>query len=133
MKLQGRIMKVLPVQTGTSKQGNQWKKQDFILEYVHGEYPKQLYLSTLDENVCGKLAVGQEVEANVDFTVREWTSPQGVVKYFNEPRLWRDGLHLVNAQSPSVQSGPTFQPPTVQQTAQAPSPAPQQGSNNLPF
>ena len=33
MEFKGRIMKVLPVTSGTSQNGNEWKKQEFIFEY----------------------------------------------------------------------------------------------------
>lgn len=129
MKIQGTITKALPVQGGTSRNGNPWKKQSFVVEYVHGEYPKAILLDTMDENVVGKLQEGQEVSVEFDFTVREWTSPQGVTKYFNEPRIWRDGLHAVNGQQ-----APTAQPAP----APAPKPAVSRPTNNetndpLPF
>lgn len=123
MEIQGKVTAVFPIQTGTSKSGNQWSKQDFIVEYVHSEYPKSIMLTTMDTNITGKLAVGMEVKVQFDFTVREWTSPQGVKKYFNEPRIWKDGLHAISA-APAQQ-------------AQQPAPQQQQpantGESDLPF
>lgn len=132
MKIVGSIKQLFPVQSGTSKTtGNAWQKRDFIVEYIHGEYPKEILLSTMDTNIIGKLAVGQEVEVTFDFTVRTWTNPQGVTKYFNEPRIWQNGLHCIGqgqASLPAQQAAP--QP-------QAQTPAPQQpasgSSGDLPF
>lgn len=116
MEIQGTIQQVFPIQSGTSRQGNQWTKQEFIVEYQHGQFPKAIMLATMDTNIVGKLQVGQEISVKFDFTVREWTNPQGVKKYFNEPQIWRDGLHAVGnapqqAPQPAPQSAPT--PPPV--------------------
>lgn len=106
MNIQGTIKKVFPVQSGTSKSGKPWQRQDFICEYTHGEYPKAILLSTLEDKYAGHLAEGMEVKISFDFTVREWTNPQGVVKYFNEPHIWRDGLQILTAQQQAPQQPP---------------------------
>lgn len=135
MKITGTITQVFPVQGGTSQTGNAWQKQEFIVEYVHGEYPKAILFSTMDANIIGKLAVGQEVEVTFDFTVRSWTNPQGVTKYFNEPRIWRDGIHCVQRQEQQQVAQPQQQAP-VQQPAAQPQQQPAAPANDdsqLPF
>lgn len=134
MKIQGTIIQVFPIQSGiSSKTGNPWQKQEFIVEYVLGEYPKQILLPLTDGNIIGKLAVGQEVSVQFDFTVNKWTSPQGVTKYFNEPRIWRDGIHAVQPQQVAQQQ-PQQQTAQPQQAAPAPQqPVQQGGGNPLPF
>lgn len=149
MEITGTIKNVFPVQTGTSKQGNQWVKQEFVVEYIHGQYPKAILLSTMDSNVVGKLQIGQEVAVKFDFTVREWTNQQGVKKYFNEPQIWRDGLHAIAPQQyaqPAPQAYPQqqyqqpqqayqqpAQPMPQQQPVQPQQPAPQAQQSDLPF
>lgn len=126
MKITGTVKQVFPVQSGTSKNGNAWQKQEFILGYGTGEVPHSILLATMDTNVIGKLAEGQNVEVSFDFSVREWTNPQGVKKYFNEPRIWQNGLRCIS-------QGQQSQQPV--QTAPLPQ-APQQAVNNgsdLPF
>ena len=74
--------------------------------------------------------VGQEVEIFFDLRGREWTNPQGQVKYFNTLQAWK----LVSEQS-SVTTSPT----TPAQTASAPVPDEKPGwlekesSDGLPF
>ena len=41
MEVSGKIIAILPIQGGTSKSGNEWKKQDYILE-THDQYPKKI-------------------------------------------------------------------------------------------
>ena len=40
MEVIGKIVKVLPLQTGEGKNG-QWKKQEFVIE-TEGKYPKKI-------------------------------------------------------------------------------------------
>jgi hypothetical protein len=39
MQITGKLIKVLPLQSGISKTGSEWKKQDFVIE-TEGAYPK---------------------------------------------------------------------------------------------
>lgn len=121
MELTGTIAKLFEPVSGTSKAGNAWTKQEFILEYIHGEWPKQILLSTMDTNRIGHLTVGAEIRVDLDFTVREWTNSQGVTKYFNEPRIWKDGIHSTQPVAQAVQQ-------QYQQTQPAPVAAPVQSA-----
>ena len=40
MKLEGKIIVAQPIQSGVSKNGNNWQRQDFVLE-IPGQYPKK--------------------------------------------------------------------------------------------
>ena len=39
MEISGKIIQVLDLQQGTSKAGNAWKKQEYVLE-THDTYPR---------------------------------------------------------------------------------------------
>jgi hypothetical protein len=42
MEIQGKIIAVLPKQSGTSKRtGNQWASQDYVIE-THEQYPRNV-------------------------------------------------------------------------------------------
>ena len=41
MEVIGKIIHVLPPQSGTSQAGNQWKKQEYVLE-TEDAYPKKI-------------------------------------------------------------------------------------------
>lgn len=143
MEITGTVTQVFPIQQGTSKSsGNAWQKQSFIVEYVHGEYPKQIMLDTMDEKVIGKLKTGMEISVKFDFTVRSWQKgPNSEVKYFNEPRIWRDGLHCIKAGGQQAQGQQAAQPASAAAApANQPTPPPAsaaQGngdsSDDLPF
>ena len=54
MQLTGKLSQLLPIQAGTSKNGD-WKKQDIIVE-TDGQYPKKVCISIWgDKNNEGQL------------------------------------------------------------------------------
>ena len=50
MKLEGRIIVAQPIQSGVSKNGNNWQRQDFVLE-IPGQYPKKVAFSVMNSNI----------------------------------------------------------------------------------
>ena len=68
MKLEGKIIVAQPIQSGVSKNGNNWQRQDFVLE-IPGQYPKKV------------------VDIEIDINANEW---QG--KWFNSITCWKATL-----------------------------------------
>ncbi|MCX6279152.1 MAG: DUF3127 domain-containing protein, partial [Bacteroidetes bacterium] len=61
MELKGRIIQTLPEQSGQSKSGSTWRKQDNILE-TQAEYPKKVCFSLWGEKIDQfKVVEGEEV------------------------------------------------------------------------
>jgi len=50
MKLEGKIIVAQPIQSGVSKNGNNWQRQDFVLE-IPGQYPKKVAFSVMNSNI----------------------------------------------------------------------------------
>lgn len=118
MELQGKVVAVLQVESGTSKSGNAWQKQLFVVE-THDQYPKKCCFTLFGDKVrlCPK--VGDEVLVKFDIDAREVNG-----------RWWNS----INAWSVDVKGGQQAQP--AQQAPQAqPTQATQQasGSDELPF
>lgn len=66
LTISGRIALILPLQTGTSKAGNQWKKQSYVLE-TGGQYPKKVCFSLFGDKVDQfPIQVGQDVTVSID-------------------------------------------------------------------
>lgn len=71
MNVKGRVLLVLPEQTGTSAKGA-WKKKEFVIETA-GQYPKKIHLT-----LFGKAAdaihprVGDEMDCSIDISSREY-------------------------------------------------------------
>lgn len=137
MNLTGQITWVGPVQSGTSQRGNQWSKQDFVLQYENGQYPKSVCLSAFnDEKYVGKLRVGINVSVDFDITTRDWTDKNGQLHKMNDFNIWRDGIHSVQPQGQAQQPAAQAAPPQQQQAPAAPAVGSQPantGEPELPF
>lgn len=133
LNISGIVLNILPLQTGTSKAGNQWQKQDFILE-TGGQYPRKVCICLFGDNVAKfPLAVGQSVTASVDIESREFNT-----RWYTDVRAWNvvynDQQQGAPAPAPTATS-PTAQPaptPAKGATAQSPAGAPA-AADDLPF
>src|SRR6188768_2790926 len=83
MEITGKVVHVLPVQTGKSAKG-EWKKQEFILE-LPGNYAKKVCISLFGEKLDRyKVATGDQIKAAVNVESREY---QG--KWFTNVEAWK--------------------------------------------
>lgn len=133
LNISGIVLNILPLQSGTSKAGNQWQKQDFILE-TGGQYPRKVCICLFGDNVAKfPLQVGQSVTASVDIESREFNA-----RWYTDVRAWNvvyNGQQqgapapAPTAASPTAQPAPT---PAKGATAQAPAGAPA-AADDLPF
>lgn len=134
LNISGIVLNILPLQTGTSKAGNQWQKQDFILE-TGGQYPRKVCICLFGDNVAKfPLQVGQSVTASVDIESREFNA-----RWYTDVRAWNvvyNGQQQQGAPAPApTATAPTAQPaptPAKGATAQAPAGAPA-AADDLPF
>ena len=84
MDITGKIVKILPLQTGESKTGNAWKKQEYVLEYGD-QYPKQLCFNLWGDKVDQfALADGDAVTVFFDLESREFNG-----KYYTDVKAWK--------------------------------------------
>ena len=114
LNISGIVLNILPLQTGTSKAGNQWQKQDFILE-TGGQYPRKVCVCLFGDNVDKfPLQVGQSVTASVDIESREFNA-----RWYTDVRAWNV---VYNAQQGATAQAPTASAPTAP-TAQPAAPA----------
>ncbi|WP_455515712.1 DUF3127 domain-containing protein [Porphyromonas sp.] len=122
LTISGRIVSVLPLQTGTSKSGHSWQKQEYILD-TGGQYPKKVCFSLFGDSITKfPLQVGQDVTVSIDIESREWNN-----KWYTEVRAWNV---TYASQQPQLQA----QPPVAQPVPPQPQPAPQpQATGELPF
>ena len=134
MEFEGRVRKILPLRSGTSKStGNEWKALPFIFEYFEHETDRladSVILETTDQKVIDNLKEGMEVICDFGHNVREYT-PQtgeraGQVQYFNNMRLYK--IQSIR----KAQESATPQAPAAYDNTPPP---PQQGEkkNDLPF
>src|ERR1700742_314627 len=71
MQLIAKLVQVLPLQSGTGKNG-QWKKQDIIVETA-GNYPKKVCVSIWGDKISESLLKpGQSFRIDFDVESREY-------------------------------------------------------------
>lgn len=121
MKLKGKIQRILPIQQGTSKAGNQWQKVEFIVEETGSEHPDILCISAMNDRVQELLGFNNGDDVEVDFSCRcnEYNG-----RVFNSLMLYR--IEKVGVPQPQAPQ-PMQQP---QEQASIPLPIP---GDDLPF
>ena len=100
MEIKGVIKKILE----TVQISDRFRKREFVLEYSSNpEYPQPIQLELVQDRceVLDEFHEGQEVEVHFDLRGREWTSPQGQVKYFNSLQAWKLVAEKEVAKTPS--------------------------------
>lgn len=121
MEIQGKIVQILPLQSGIGAQSQkEWKKQEYILEQG-GQYPKKVCFNLWGDMIDRfMLREGEEVTVQVDLESREYNG-----RWYTDVRAWRVDRGLVSMQAvpqqPMMQApmgtNPAWQPaPSVPQT-----------------
>lgn len=112
MEIQGRIKVIFAPETVGQ---NGFQKRDLVIT-TDGQYPQDIIIQFAQGNcaLLDNLQVGQMVKIHFNLQGREWTSPQGEVKYFNTVVGWK--IELI--QTTNVAQSQYQQPP--QGYAQAP-------------
>jgi hypothetical protein len=83
MQLTAKLIQVLPLQTGTGKNG-QWKKQDIIVE-TDGQFPKKVCISIWGDKINeSQLQVGSQLAISFDVESREYNS-----KWYTDVKAWK--------------------------------------------
>lgn len=102
-KLQGTVKAVFP----TVQVSEKFSKREFVLTDSSSMYPQDIIFQ-LTQDKCALLdgiQANDQLEVSFNLRGREWTSPQGEVKYFNTLEAWR--LDKVGAAQGIPASGPS--------------------------
>ena len=91
MELAGKVIAVLEPRGGVSKNGNEWKVQEYVIE-THDQYPRRMCFDVFgaDKIQQFNIQVGEVLNVFFDIDAREW---QG--RWFNSIRAWK--VERVNA------------------------------------
>lgn len=133
MKFTGIVTNVLPIQSGTSKAGKEWRRLEFVLEYeAHEQYPKAIVVSVMNAKIEElNIQQGGKYEVEVDFSTREY---QG--RWYMSASAWKatkieDQTAQFNTQA--TQDVSALQSLGVDSNAKPISGAPVPESDDLPF
>ena len=85
MEITGKIIAVLPERGGTSKTGNEWKMQEYVIE-THEQYPKKVCFNVFgaDKIAQFNIQAGDELTVSFDINAREYNG-----RWYNDIRAWR--------------------------------------------
>ena len=117
------IIGILKVKGTKVQVSEKFSKLDFVLTDNQTQYPQHISIQ-LNNDKCSlidKFNIGDEIKVQVNLNGREWTSPQGEIKYFNTITAWR------------IEGGSTSSAPQQQQQTETVIPASTIVEDDLPF
>ena len=83
MELTGKLIQVLPLQTGQGKNG-EWRKQDIIVE-TEGQYPKKVCISVWGDKIDeSQLREGNTLNISFDVESREYNG-----RWYTDCKAWK--------------------------------------------
>lgn len=83
MQLTAKLIQLLPLQTGTGKNG-EWKKQDIIVE-TDGQYPKKVCISIWGDKINEQqLVIGNSLTIDFEIESREFSG-----RWYTDLKAWR--------------------------------------------
>jgi len=87
MEVQGKIKVIGETQTFGS---NGFRKREVVVTTAE-QYPQSIMVEFIQDktDLLNNFSVGQDVKISINLRGREWTNPQGEVKYFNSIQGWR--------------------------------------------
>lgn len=99
-----------------------FKKREFVVTEGNTQYPQDILFQATQNNTekLNGVAVGDTVTVNFNLRGREWTSPQGEVKYFVSLDAWN--IQKMGGQAPQA-AAPQASPETQLE----------EGDDDLPF
>ena len=129
MNFKGIITAAMPVAGGTSKNGKEWRRASYILQYDNSneQYPKSVLFDVMGDKIEQlNIQQGQEYEIEIDFTTREYNG-----RTYMSASAWKATPTQQAPAQPAPQ--PVYQPqqPVYQQEHPQSSDTPPDG--DLPF
>lgn len=106
-----KINGIVKLVKGEEVISDKFRKREFVLTDASSMYPQDiLFQLTQDKtSLVDGVQPNDQIEVSFNIRGREWTSPQGEVKYFNTLEAWRIekmGAGMPNAGAPSASSTP---------------------------
>jgi len=106
MEIIGKLIQKLPMQSGISKTGNSWQKQEFVIETLE-QYPRKICANIWGDKtaVLETLNIDDKVVMTFDLESREFNG-----KWYTDVKAWK--LEPVAANPQISQSVPAAVPAT---------------------
>lgn len=85
LSVKGKVQQILQTQSGTSKAGKEWSKQEFVIE-TDEQYPKNVCFTLFGDKVSllNGVSAGEEVEVSFNVESREYNG-----RWFHNINAWK--------------------------------------------
>lgn len=128
MELTGTIKKIGEIQTFASG----FEKRELVI-ITEEQYPQPISIEFLKDKTdfLDPLKIGDKVKVSINIGGREWTSPQGEVKYFNSITGWK--IENIGNSSATAAEPTQAKPTEYQKPAEKPFADQDDEDDDLPF
>lgn len=126
MELQGRIKLIDETK---SFGANGFRKREVVIT-TDEQYPQHILVEFIQDktDILNNFKVGQAVKIGINLKGREWTNPQGEVKYFNAIQGWK--IEPIEQNTPTATDMPPVPPMDAFEPAEEQS---EEDHDDLPF
>lgn len=83
MEISGKILKVMPLESGEGKNGT-WKKQLLVIEIENGKYSKKVATTLWNDLTDNTFQEGAEISIEFDVESREYNG-----KWYTDVKAWK--------------------------------------------
>lgn len=85
LHVKGKVEKIYDIESGVSKAGNEWKKQEFVIE-TDDSFPRKVCFTLFNDKIslANELTPGMEVDVSFNIESREYNG-----KWFHNINAWR--------------------------------------------
>lgn len=136
LEITGKLIRKLDLQEGVGKTGNNWRKQEFIIE-TQEQYPRKICANFWGDKIdmLSKANIDDEVKISFDIESREFNG-----KWYTDIKAWK--LEVAGGQMAAPAAPAAQQPAPATYMNAAPAPAEDAigdnftddgSSNDLPF
>ncbi|WP_185870548.1 DUF3127 domain-containing protein [Blattabacterium cuenoti] len=104
MEIIGRVKKLFD----TQKFGSGFRKREMVLT-TEEPYPQNILIEFIQDKVdlLGSIRLEDKIKVFINIRGREWTNPEGVIKYFNSIQGWKiEEIHQHSLGSTKKTSSP---------------------------
>jgi hypothetical protein len=121
IQVKGTLIQILKSETGVSKAGKEWKKQEFVIE-TNEQFPKKVCFTLFGDKISliDGINEGKEVEVFFSVESRDFNG-----KWFHNINAWK--IELAGSTASAKSYPPEFSPGDI------PPEAADDNGNDLPF
>ncbi|HKJ78768.1 MAG TPA: DUF3127 domain-containing protein [Prolixibacteraceae bacterium] len=120
LQVKGKIQQILKAESGVSRAGKEWQKQEFVIE-TEEQFPRKVCFTLFNDktSLINNLSEGEEVEVSFNLESREFNG-----KWYHNINAWK-------IDKPATENLP--EPPPEFRTEDIPPEPDDDAANDLPF